>query len=417
MKKIFLSIIALLGMVSTYAKDRLVADEVYIEQGGKAKIAISFDGDATQFCGGQLDLVLQNGFTSLIDDTSLKNDVRGSVFDDHTIDAGTPRGTVNTYRYLFTSNYNKAFKQSTGTMLTPVIEVGSDVPVGDYEALVNNIILVYKTDQIYTTGEYLDSLYVPIHVVAPGTLQVVLDENSTTAPSASKGPVNVIVNRTIKANTWSTIVLPFALSGEQVKENFGDDVLISDYSGWSDEYANDEDENPSSITVNFTRVNATTVGIEANHPYIIKTTKDISAISANGVTISPEDEPSVTTGSKRKHDIGSFIGNYVADFTVPEENLFISDNEFWYSVGKTKMKAFRAYFEFADVLQSYYDDTSKAKINFGFNDATGINSVRNDAATTGDIYDMQGRKIANGTSTKQLPHGIYIRNGKKFVVK
>lgn len=46
--------------------------------------------------------------------------------------------------------------------------------------------------------------------------------------------------------------------------------------------------------------------------------------------------------------------------------------------------------------------------------ATGISGVTTvPAATTGIIYNLQGQPM--GTSAEDLPHGIYIRDGKKFV--
>jgi arabinan endo-1,5-alpha-L-arabinosidase len=41
----------------------------------------------------------------------------------------------------------------------------------------------------------------------------------------------------------------------------------------------------------------------------------------------------------------------------------------------------------------------------------GISNITNDARQDGPIYDLQGRRV-NSTSQK----GIYIRNGKKFIV-
>ena len=52
------------------------------------------------------------------------------------------------------------------------------------------------------------------------------------------------------------------------------------------------------------------------------------------------------------------------------------------------------------------------------NDADGIrlNELRND---NGSVYDLQGRKMkeAEPSTKSQLPKGIYIRNGKKVVIK
>ena len=43
----------------------------------------------------------------------------------------------------------------------------------------------------------------------------------------------------------------------------------------------------------------------------------------------------------------------------------------------------------------------------------GINDVTLDKNANDIIYDLQGRKVVNG----QLPRGIYIKNGKKFIVR
>jgi arabinan endo-1,5-alpha-L-arabinosidase len=46
------------------------------------------------------------------------------------------------------------------------------------------------------------------------------------------------------------------------------------------------------------------------------------------------------------------------------------------------------------------------------NPATGIQSLRSSSETSDAVYDLQGRRVTNS-----LRRGIYIRNGKKFVVK
>ena len=52
---------------------------------------------------------------------------------------------------------------------------------------------------------------------------------------------------------------------------------------------------------------------------------------------------------------------------------------------------------------------------------TGINNLNDNVSANGNdntIYDLSGRKIANGTSPNtHLPNGIYIHNGKKVVVR
>jgi hypothetical protein len=48
------------------------------------------------------------------------------------------------------------------------------------------------------------------------------------------------------------------------------------------------------------------------------------------------------------------------------------------------------------------------------NQLTVVNRVLNDAQQKSEMYNIQGMKVKNNAS---LPHGIYIQNGKKVVVK
>lgn len=246
---------------------------------------------------------------------------------------------------------------------------------------------------------------------------VVIDEDATTAPTASDGAVNVQVRRTIRPGRWSTICLPFALTEGQVEEAFGADVQLADYTGWDGVYASDDDENPSAITVNFRRLGAGE-GMEANHPYLIKVSEDVSEFVVEGVTVAPKDAPSVTTGSRRRGTLGSFVGTYTAGFTVPEATLFLSGGEFWYSTGKTKMKGLRAYFDLLAVLQSYFDGASEleAKVSVSFDGTTDIGPLPAGYPVPGRVYSLDGRMVSQHGTTG-LPKGVYVGNGKKFVVK
>lgn len=51
---------------------------------------------------------------------------------------------------------------------------------------------------------------------------------------------------------------------------------------------------------------------------------------------------------------------------------------------------------------------------FKITDATGINSIKMDSQKAAGIFTLDGKKIANAES---LPAGIYIKNGKKVVIK
>ena len=68
-----------------------------------------------------------------------------------------------------------------------------------------------------------------------------------------------------------------------------------------------------------------------------------------------------------------------------------------------------AYFEISNET-----DGGKNKVNDLTNQLTSVNRVLNDAQQKSEMYNIQGMKVKNNAS---LPHGIYIQNGKKVVVK
>lgn len=240
----------------------------------------------------------------------------------------------------------------------------------------------------------------------------ILDENSTEEPQASNGEVDVKVLRTINANEWSTICLPFAMTAEQVKAAFGNDVKLSNFIGCDTQ--TDEDENITGINVKFENV----ASIDANHPYLINVSKAITEFTVDGVDIEVEDEPSVDCdrigkGTKKDPYIyNSFVGTYVANTEVPENTLFLSGNKFWYSTGATKMKAFRGYFDFYDILTSVEGAEAKICLTFDDSETTDINyRISPLDSWHSDMYNINGQKV--GKNYK----GIVIVDGQKKVIK
>jgi hypothetical protein len=225
---------------------------------------------------------------------------------------------------------------------------------------------------------------------------------STTAPTAAPG-VNVRVKRSIKANEWSTICLPFAMTETEVKAAFGDDVKLGDFNSWS----SDEDNEGDIVGIQIGFVPVTE--IEANRPYMIKVSSEITEFTVDDVDIDPEDEPYIQVG-KKKTERGYFIGTYVANCTVPQNNLFLNGNKFWYSNGTTKMKAFRAYFELADVLSEAKNASARISFNFE-DDTTSITEVHGSNKDAEGTYDLQGRKV------EEPVKGLYIVNGRKVIKK
>ena len=264
---------------------------------------------------------------------------------------------------------------------------------------------IKETAFIKQTGAkvYLDDVTFKATIGAPDDGRTVLDELSATVPEAASG-VDVRVKRTLAAGVWNTICLPFAMSAEQVTAAFGPEVQLGDFNGC------DVDDETGNIKAKFISATA----IAANHPYIIKVKDVVSEFTADGVDIAPEEEPAVdkdekTTGTGRNKvtTYNSFIGTYINDTTVPDYGLFLNDNKFWFSKGQTKMKAFRAYFDFA-TAGAEYEVESRIAITFDETTGIGVSLMKNEECIKDNaIYNLKGQRV------EKPGKGIYIFKGKK----
>ena len=228
---------------------------------------------------------------------------------------------------------------------------------------------------------------------------VTLDETSDTPPPTVNN-VTVNLNRTIKANQWNTICLPFNMSNSLILSTFGNNTQLVELAAVRRDQ--DKDEN---VTLTF----STADDIEANKPYIIRTDVANNSYTFNNIDLIPSEE--LTTEVEGVQ----FIGNYTYPTVMANENgedYYILDNTFKHSTGKTKIKGYRAYF--------HVPEASGIKaVNFDIDDTTGLMEITNaNNSLPADIYGLGGQLIRKkSNNTEGLPKGVYIVNGKKMVVK
>lgn len=388
-KKIFILMLSLACVLNARADNKVNVSPVTIPQGGMGSFDIELSNDV-DFTAFSMSLSLPEG-------VSYVSFAEGNRFDGHSVDDGEKNGK-KTFAAL--SLQSKVFKGSNGTLISVTIMADEAMEQGTIVNATLSEIIFTTPDEI----EYnLQDVDITITIGEPADLRTVLDETSTTAPEAASG-VDVRVRRTIAAGEWNTICLPFAMTEAQTKQAFGNDVQLADFTGY--DVTENADAEIAGITVHFQGVTA----IEANHPYIIKVAAPVTEFTVDGVDITPEEEPTNATIKRTRKAWSEMTGTYTAGFTVPEQTLFLSGGKFWYSTGQTKMKAFRAYFDFYDVLAEVENASVKMVVNFG--DETGLSSVsssiENDQSS---MYDIQGRKVQGQNAQK----GIYIINGKKIL--
>ena len=221
------------------------------------------------------------------------------------------------------------------------------------------------------------------------------------------------VNRTINANEWSTLCLPFAMTADQLKAAFGTDVKLANFVGYGTDI--DDNDNLTGIHVNFESMDVAK-GLEANYPCLIRTSLDITDFTLE-TSIQPSQDDAIVEYDNGKPDsrrkvYGTFYGTLKAGDMVPQNGLFLNGNKFYYSTGNTAIKAFRGYFKFVDVLTSV-EDANNVKVDFNID---GNTTLINGLSTSQDgsaVYTIDGKHM--GSDMERLHRGIYIQNGKKVV--
>lgn len=256
------------------------------------------------------------------------------------------------------------------------------------------------------TKDYLDDVTFTVTVGAPADTRTLLDENANAAPADAEG-VDVRVRRTIQAAQWNTICLPFSMTAEQVTDVFGDDVLLKDFNGCETE--SDDNEDVVSITIKFVDAES----IEANHPYLIWTSTGITEFTVNNVDIEVEENPSVDKDGVKVKKVwiyNSFVGNYSGNATVPENCLFVNGDKLYYSKGGSRLRGYRGYFDFYDVLKDL--ESANTRVTFSFGDIpTGVDVPKMVLKSDDRVYDLNGRQVSKAGK------GVFITNSKKLLIK
>lgn len=405
MKKIFMLLTALVAYCGGAMADGLEVQDVNISQGGEATLEIALENPVTEFAAFQFNVELANGITVATNDKGKFVYEKGARLDEEfSLSLSQPDALVNTYRVLGYYTETQPIPSTTGAVVKITIKADAALAVGTTHVCKLSAINLTETNETKHTPDDIT-----FNVKITEKTYTILDETSTTAPVASGGAVDIMVKRTIKANEWSTLVLPFNMTEAQVKEALGSDVQLAEFEDYEAEYTGDD---VTGLTINFVATNLSD-GFYANYPYLVKTSKDITEFFVTA-TIDPDEEDAVAeftngkTGPK-KEVYGKLIGTYHAGDAIPADGLFLSGNKFWYSAGATKIKAFRAYFMLNEVLSG----VAEAKVRFIVDeDAAAIEGITPDMEN-GVWYTLDGRQL-NG---KPAEKGVYIVDGKKVLIK
>ncbi|MCR4916513.1 MAG: hypothetical protein K6A96_12235 [Prevotella sp.] len=401
MKKFVFCLVAFLGCFVTTKAQTVTVASVKVAPGSTASFSLSLTGGKVDKYGSlkftatfPTDLAVTTTGDFEVNQTAWKG-ATGAIGD---IDAtGVALVGFSGSNFISTSDVND--------LVSVEIAIDKDAKEGTYDVTLSDIYFGYNSSDKDKAGD------VTFQVIVKNLETVTLSEDNATDLEASDGPVNVIVKRTIAANQWSTICLPFAMTGEQAKAAFGDDVMLAELSSWSiDGVYNEDNDNidATALKIVFANVDLSS-GIAANRPYMIKVGNAISEFVVKNVVINPK---SVQISKDIDVDDSpcnlAMIGTYKTA-KVAKNNLFVSENKLWYASARTDIKALRAYFKIQGINANFY---AGARMIMVFGDETTDNIVEvRSGNQDGEYYNLRGQRV--DTPAK----GIYIKNGKKVVVK
>ena len=250
----------------------------------------------------------------------------------------------------------------------------------------------YKPSNILTIAQWQfiseDQLKDPV---------VTLDETSTSYSTPSigtTGSAEVHLTRTFSANSWNSLCVPFAISDDEVKDQFGNDAKVAAFTG------------ATATTLEFTSC----TNIEAGKPYLVYIPEGTtqSNFTFKGVTAFA-DKPTDVVLSGSVNENTTFRGYFHKD-TAPKGSYVLRKNQVYHLVSDMAIKGFRA------VL---IDGTNATRVFTQWSldgTTTGIGNIDANVIQRFNVYNTNGQMVRHAaTSLDDLPHGVYIVSGKKVI--
>ena len=246
-------------------------------------------------------------------------------------------------------------------------------------------------------------------------------------------PVTYNIRRYFNVDKWESLILPCALTGDQVKQTFGGDkqVKLSVF------------DRVEGTCVYFRPVNPDTEGIVAGKPYIIKVGKKADIETKENEYTFPWGNNTTVKVKGPIYQVKGVVPPTITDDVVTTEEITsggytVQFKGFYYDPGVAPAYAYvvnngNMYHLSSDwksfVGTSWYvtitDAQGNAKaLSFSFDGDSSTTAIENvagqeDAAvqTDGFVYNLSGQRVGTRNNMSNLSSGIYIVAGKKVVVK
>lgn len=249
---------------------------------------------------------------------------------------------------------------------------------------------------------------------------LVLDEDETLDDNRSLTKATMVFHRTFTKGKWNSLILPVDMTADQVKAAFGAEAKIARFNRLEDKW------------IYFDMQAENNLHIEMNVPYIIKPTKEptavnrtynvggentkhinglvytVTGIAYNNQTATLQHEDTEYTNGMKHY------GSYENPTCVPADSYILhrSGDMVHTAVEHPSIKSYRTWLR--ETTPS--GETLQMRVEQNDGPSTGIKVIEETAKNANAVYNVNGMRM-NSSNTNNLPKGVYIINNKKVVIK
>lgn len=249
---------------------------------------------------------------------------------------------------------------------------------------------------------------------------LVLDEDETLDDSRNLTKAIMVFHRTFTTKQWNSLILPVDMNAKQVTAAFGAEAKIARFNRLEGKwiYFDTQDEN--------------NLHIEKNVPYIIKPTKEPTAVNRtynvggentkhiNGLVYTVTGIAYDNQTATLQHEDTEYTnamkhyGSYKNPTVVPADSYILhrSGKMVHTAVEHKNIKSYRTWLR--ETTPS--GETLQMRVEQNDGPSTGIKVIEETAKNVNAVYNVNGMRM-NSSNTDNLPKGVYIINNKKVVIK
>lgn len=249
---------------------------------------------------------------------------------------------------------------------------------------------------------------------------LVLDEDETLDDSCDLTKATMVFHRTFKTDKWNSLILPVDMTADQVKAAFGKEAKVARFNRLEAKW------------IYFDMQTDNNLHIEKNVPYIIKPTKEPTAVNrtynvggektkhinglvytVTGIGYTDQTEPLQHEDTENTNGMTHY-GSYMNPTVVPADSYILhnSGDMVHTAVDHKNIKSYRTWLR--ETTPS--GETLQMRVEQNDGPSTGIKVIEETAKNANAVYNVSGMRM-NSNNTDNLPKGVYIINNKKVVIK